>query len=750
MPKPQVRFEVDWDHDLLYANANSDITGDVSAQKDWTWGSGRAGNSVLATRAKAGKLTLPLFNDDGLYSSFLSSGALFGKILPGRRVRVHLGSRTAQFDLANNESLSIVDNAALSTGDVILQGEAWIKLDTIGADRDIAGKWLPIGDHREWRVFYDHSSLRFRFEVSATGSSTVVNVDADNLGAPAVGTRYHLIWWHDPAANTINIKVNNGTVDSQAHTGGMSDKDGAFYIGSTDGGSVEMDGQIGPLRLWKGGTVLTDAMHTWLYNGGNGRFHSDYGRTGDGSTLLTDMIASWELDEASGTRVDSFGANDLTDNNTVLDAEGITNYLSWSGRLDSIIPAAAIGKVPSATLTAFGNLATWQSGKPRTTRQTDITTDAAIAKLADDIGWPAASTGARAFESGQETMPFWFFRSSPSAKTNALQQAQDVEDTEMGWFRESERDDVVFEDRHFRLTGDRLVSQASYSDDPADSGAITYRAIPQQDPIKDVYNRITAQVPTQSLASLATLWTLASVGANSPLIGPGETQYFLAEHPTPDAVNGVIGAVWTTPDINDIVANSASDDSGTDLFSDLTIAVTKGLDVMVIALTNGHATLSAFITALKARGQAVQEGNRQSVEWFDQTSIDDFGDREFQLRAKFLGSMQEAVDQARYAVALNKDMVPKMKLVVLASKDSAHTKEAGIRRLSDRITAESDTATKLGIKDLDMFVEGIEHKINGGFSHTMTLTVSEASASGGKVIVLDTGPGLDTGILGFA
>ena len=171
---------------------------------------------------------------------------------------------------------------------------------------------------------------------------------------------------------------------------------------------------------------------------------------------------------------------------------------------------------------------------------------------------------------------------------------------------------------------------------------------------------------------------------------------------------------------------------------------------MVIALTNGNATTSAFITALKARGQAVQEGDQQSVEEFDQTSIDDFGDREFQLRAKFLGSMQEAVDQARYAVALNKDLVPKMKLVVPASKDAAHAKEAGIRRLSDRITVESDNATKLGIKDVAMFVEGIEHRVTGGGSHTMTLTVSEASASGGKVIVLDTGPGLDTGILGFA
>lgn len=35
------------------------------------------------------------------------------------------------------------------------------------------------------------------------------------------------------------------------------------------------------------------------------------------ATLSTSLISHWELEEASGTRVDSHGSNDLTDNNTV-------------------------------------------------------------------------------------------------------------------------------------------------------------------------------------------------------------------------------------------------------------------------------------------------------------------------------------------------------------------------------------------------------------------------------------------------
>jgi len=40
------------------------------------------------------------------------------------------------------------------------------------------------------------------------------------------------------------------------------------------------------------------------------------------SSLATDLVSYWELEEASGTRFDSHGANNLTDNNTVGSAAG--------------------------------------------------------------------------------------------------------------------------------------------------------------------------------------------------------------------------------------------------------------------------------------------------------------------------------------------------------------------------------------------------------------------------------------------
>jgi hypothetical protein len=43
---------------------------------------------------------------------------------------------------------------------------------------------------------------------------------------------------------------------------------------------------------------------------------------GGSSSLLTSLVAYWKLDEASGTRNDSVGANHLTDNNTVMSTTG--------------------------------------------------------------------------------------------------------------------------------------------------------------------------------------------------------------------------------------------------------------------------------------------------------------------------------------------------------------------------------------------------------------------------------------------
>jgi len=231
----------------------------------------------------------------------------------------------AQFVLANTEYLSTASLVSLQTGDIDFAISGWFYLDTKAVDMTLISKWLTTGDHREYRLFFDQSEDRFRFEVSATGSSTVVNMDADNLGSPSVATWYYIECWHDKDADTINIQVNDGTVDSVAFTTGLSRKDGAFEIGSEDGGSNPFDGRITAVGFWK--RVKTTVEKTFLYNSGIGKPYQGLDLLDDGSQLLESLIGYWNLDEESGNRADSHGSHILTDNNTVLDAAGLDSHV---------------------------------------------------------------------------------------------------------------------------------------------------------------------------------------------------------------------------------------------------------------------------------------------------------------------------------------------------------------------------------------------------------------------------------------
>lgn len=167
------------------------------------------------------------------------------------------------------------DDALLSVGDVDFTFATWIYLNSKSADRTIIGKWSAAAGNREYLVNYDNSSDRFSFVISNDGTASTQE-DADNLGSPALSTWYLIIAWHDPVANTINIQVSNGIVDSQNYALGANDFGSRFAISSRRGNGPDLvwDGRIGPTAMWKSaagaGGVLTAAKRTALYNGGAG------------------------------------------------------------------------------------------------------------------------------------------------------------------------------------------------------------------------------------------------------------------------------------------------------------------------------------------------------------------------------------------------------------------------------------------------------------------------------------------------
>jgi hypothetical protein len=218
------------------------------------------------------------------------------------------GNTGRQWYVNHKNTLNIADNAALSTGDVDFCVATWFYADSL-QDQTILAKW---GSDEEYMIIYSASASRFQFFVRNAADSSTTILSADNLGAPSTGTWYLIVAWHDATGNTINIKVNNGTTDSAAHTTGVNDAAMDFCLGGRSNGAEYTRGRIGPTAFWKRAD-LDAAEHTWLYNSGQARLHHELGQADDGSDLLTNLQAYWDMN-STGTagETDRQGANNLT------------------------------------------------------------------------------------------------------------------------------------------------------------------------------------------------------------------------------------------------------------------------------------------------------------------------------------------------------------------------------------------------------------------------------------------------------
>jgi hypothetical protein len=183
-----------------------------------------------------------------------------------------------QYTAANSEFHYIGDNAALSTGDIDFTIAFWINVDSLGANRYCVSKVGYANGQGEFLVGVADTNVLFFRVYDGTWATAVGYVAAATQGAISTGNWYFVVAWHDSVANTVNIQVNAGTVDSAATTGAVGDSTASLFIGAVGsnetGGGNFTDGRIGPTMFWKsaggGGGVLSAAQRTALYNAGAG------------------------------------------------------------------------------------------------------------------------------------------------------------------------------------------------------------------------------------------------------------------------------------------------------------------------------------------------------------------------------------------------------------------------------------------------------------------------------------------------
>jgi hypothetical protein len=165
----------------------------------------------------------------------------------------------AQFTRANSESLSASDSAALSTGDIDFTISCWLYMDSTANDMIAIAKDDSGG--REFLLMYSNTASTFTFYVfNAAGSGVAVN---SSPGGWTTATWYHVVVWHDAAADTLHMQINNGAV-STAATGGLvvNDSSTPFVIGGRywPGAEGFWDGRIEEVGFWKRGLRASERL----------------------------------------------------------------------------------------------------------------------------------------------------------------------------------------------------------------------------------------------------------------------------------------------------------------------------------------------------------------------------------------------------------------------------------------------------------------------------------------------------------
>jgi len=184
----------------------------------------------------------------------------------------------ASFASASSERLGVASSAVIQTGDIDFTWAAWVWLETTTANMYILSKDNASGTGREYVVNYANVADRLQFSVFKSGP-TAVTAQADTFGAPPDDTWMFVVGWHDAAADTVNIQVNDGAVDSTA-TGGALQAAGAAALnfGARGDATIYLNGRLCEVGFWK--RVLTPLERLWLYNQGLGRTYPFDGRPG--------------------------------------------------------------------------------------------------------------------------------------------------------------------------------------------------------------------------------------------------------------------------------------------------------------------------------------------------------------------------------------------------------------------------------------------------------------------------------------
>lgn len=201
----------------------------------------------------------------------------------------------AEFNGSNY--LSVAGNSSLAIGSSFSMG-AWVRMNDVVTNQSLFHRWDGSGYSLE--LF----GGVFNFVVVAGGLRILTT------SAPTVDNWYFLV---GTVSNTSTKLYVNGVLVDTDGSGTISNSDESVAVvlgGRSDPPTGQLDGIL--KSCFKYDRELTDIEVSYLYNSGFPREYADLS-----AARKVSLVSWWDLSEASGTRADSVGSNNLTSNGSV-------------------------------------------------------------------------------------------------------------------------------------------------------------------------------------------------------------------------------------------------------------------------------------------------------------------------------------------------------------------------------------------------------------------------------------------------
>lgn len=275
---------------------------------------------------------------------------------------------------------------------------------------------------------------------------------------------------------------------------------------------------------------------------------------------------------------------------------------------------------------------------------------------------------------------------------------------------------LTFEDRNTR-TND--TTTGTLLDDDADTDDML--DIKLSDNQNLIFNTITGVAFPRTIDDTSSDQVLWSLVGDAPTITPGETQVYIGQYTDSDNPDARVGGA-------DVVTPEAGVDfvfSGAD--TDLTVSATLGGNSARLEVTLDSDASSGTINTLQVRGKRVNVYQPVRAEAMDSDSVDDFGDRDLEMRFRYQEDALEVKDFIDITLEEHQQNRVRAESVTFRANKSDHLMKAALQ--GEPGTRATITETMSGLDAVPHYVHGVSLNLAQGTLLDATWALVTASAA---------------------